>query len=234
MAIINAIKYLGFDPYWWCIKEAREDRINNFTDVVLCLYADPSLENSNPSGYIPGFFPTCRVNGIGLSNDQLVDAFMQQNSSNNNWKTAVSTDNSYNLINQKSQVYQQISNDPNTGVIRFAEVSDFRFFCKNDIIVMNINIYFDTYPMVDASGNTLYDTTGGTILNVDPTQFIPDNTKTKQITWVVDNFYNVPNTNIGEASYFIGLLNSGQNMYTVISEGIAYGDANGSINVKLN
>lgn len=224
MAIIKAKKYLGSDPYWWVIKEVREDRLNNNTQVILCLYADPNIAANEPNNYISQF-PTAIIPGIGLSNDDLIAGFLTQNSNNPDWKGAVNTDNSYSLDNVKSQIYQQISNDPNNGVIRFAEIVDYRHFCKNNILLMNLAIYFDTITF-EEDGIT-------PIINTDVTKFVADTTKTQVITWVVDNFYKVSNTTIGEFDYFMGLVNQGIPLFTVLSQGLAYGDNNGNINSKL-
>lgn len=219
MAIIKAIQYLGFTPYWWEVKEAKEDRLNNVTNATLCLFADPSIKASNPNGYIPGISPSCIIQGIGLTNDQIITAFLLQNVDKEDWKSATDTDGSYNLVNKTSEVVVQISNDPVTNVIRFATLVDYRHFCENNIIVMNVRVTFDilTNP-----------------INTNPNMFNIDNSRTQTIPWVVDDFNSIPNTNppIGESTYFISQVPSG--FWNVFANGIAYGDEMRYINNKLN
>ena len=221
MAIIKAIRYLGFDPYWWEVKEKREDLLNNTTTVVLCLYADPDIHAINPNGYIPGYFPSCVVPGVGLTTDECIAGFLASNINNVEWKGAVNTDESYSLMNIKSQVYQQISNDPITGCFRFAEIINYKHFCKNDIIFLNLNIYFDTI----IPGNPV---------NADLNLFVPDASKTQTIPWIVDNYYKFYGSDIGEATYFISMVTSGTPIFDVLSQGISYGDQMGYINSKLS
>jgi hypothetical protein len=218
MAIIKPIQYQGFTPYWWEVKEAREDRLNNTTTAILCLFADPFISKNDPNGYIPGYFPSCTIQGLGLNNDQIITAFLQQQSNIDDWKDATNTDNSYNLIEVKSPVSLQISNDIKTNVIRFATLVDYKHFCENNIIVMNIRIVFDT--ITDP-------------INTDPTKFVEDKSRTQIIPWVVDDFNKIPNTTppIGESDYFLSQVPT--TFWEIFLAGIQYGDANGSINKKL-
>lgn len=224
MAIIKAKKYLGTDFYWWDIKERRLDDINNKTEVVLCLYADPSVKINNKHEYAPGIFPSCIVEGTGHTDDELVAAFLQQNQGNTDWKGAVDTDGSYQYSIRQGQVYIQISNCPITGCIRFAEVLDYKHICFMNVILININIYFDTIT---------YDENSEPVINTDVNLFSKDDSKTKNIPWVADNYYKIPNTNIGESDYFISLVESGMDIFEVLTLGIQYGDTNGSIDAKL-
>ena len=68
---------------------------------------------------------------------------------------------------------------------------------------------------------------------IDPSLFVKDENKTQWITKFMDHFYKIPNTEIGEASYFITKVKNNENLFTVISEGIGYGDQMGYINSKL-
>ena len=219
MAIIKPIKFLGFDPYWWIVKEVREDRLENSTIAILCLYADSYTHETKPNEYIPGIFPSVKVNGIGLTNDQIVAEFLNQHSSDSNWIGAVNTNSGYFNENVQSNVYVKISNDKKTNVIRFAEIVDFRFYCKNKIIVVNANIFFDT--IID------------NVINTDESKFLVDSSKTRTITWIVDDYYTIPNTGIGEATYFINDASSAKSMFDVLRDGILYGDTMGYIDSKL-
>jgi len=208
MAIIKAIKYKGFNPYWWDILDTRVDYINNATYVTLCVYASSNSCLQNKKSYIDGIFFSDSIPGVDLTREQTMNLIISQNS-NSFFTGAVNTDGSYSLENVQSIIYEQISNERNTGFVRFAECIDFRYFMRNNIIILNLIIHYAPDG-----------------INVDSNLDV-------EITWVVDDYYKIPNTTIGEASYFIGMVMQGTSIFDVIRAGIHYGDSDGSIDSKL-
>lgn len=209
MALIKPIDYKGFTPYWWVIKEVREDRLNNKTDVILCLYADSESEfkDTSKSNYISGIFQSAILDGIGYTDEELISGVLS--SDNTFFNDATNTDGSYNLIDNQSPIYLQISNDPITGYIRYAECIKHTFIWRNNIIIITLRIYFEVDGIIDPS-------------------------LTKDITWIVDDFNNIPNTTIGECTYFNSMrLNNNLTDEEVITAGIQYGDQSGYVDKRL-
>lgn len=208
MALIKPIDYKGFTPYWWVVKEVRENRLTNQSDVILCLYADSetAAKDNSKTEYIPGIFQSAVLDGTGLSDEQIVTQVLEKNS--DFFYDAVDTDGSYQEIDNQSSIYVQISNDPVTNQVRYAECIKHTYFWRNNIIVIKVRIHFEVNGVVDSSLD-------------------------KDIVWVVDDYYKIPNTEIGEATYFNSLRLGGQTDEQVITTGILYGDSSGYVNKKL-
>lgn len=264
MAIIKEVKYNGFTPYWWEVKEAREDRINNITNAILCLFADPSIPSLNPNGYIQGHFPTIQVEGLGLTNNQIISSFLSQNINNPDWKWSVDTNAiSYSIQNINSPIIQQISNDPITKVIRFVTIVDYRHFCENNIVLLNMRITFDTIntspavytnnttqiigsnglPEVDSIGNPVYGIEGQPILNTQGIQETINIINTDPSKFIIDSSKTQMITWIVDDSAVIPGTTTGEATYfisqvpssfwSILNSGITYADQQGYINDRL-
>lgn len=212
MAIIKPIQWKGFEPYWWECTGINYDPINNTTQVYYRCYPDSDAAVKNKQANIISdiMYQTILPGKVTDSTD--IEQQVLSKEANGFFYDGVGTDGNYILKNKDSDIIVDISADPEYGIMpgceRKAECLSYKFLMRNDILLMKLNIRF--YP------NGEY-----------------DSTMDKEITWVVDDYYEV-SPGVGEFTHFNNSRKNNRLLdEEIISAGILYGDQTNKINVKL-
>ena len=209
MAIIKAIKWKGFSPYWWIIGKKQIDVLNNKTLVTLYLYSDAETSIKTPNDFISeDIVYRIWMSGVDNTDDQIYQEIMDSDDGKKFFYDWVNVGN-YLYIDNQSPIYIQISNDPISGVVRFAECISNKNLWRNNSVILTLRIYFA------------------------PDGINIDNSLSRDLIWIVDDYDIISGTNIGQYTYFNQLRLSGQTDEQVIMQGIGYGDQIGEINRKL-
>lgn len=211
MAIIKPIQWKGFTPYWWEITQISYDVLQDNTQVYLACYPDSESYSKDKNSMINNLIYSTILPGKITDKDEIT-ALVLQKEKNAYFFDGVHTNSSYNIVDNDSPIFVDISDDPNSGIKRKAECIAYKFMLRNNLLIMTLRIHF--YPEID----------GTPTLN---------SSLDRDITWVVDDYYEV-SEGIGEFTYFNTTRITNRLLdEEILTLGIQHGDKQGKINSKL-